>query len=291
MHTLPPLPEGIRPLLNAESDRLEREYPDLPDSPLRCGTCSGKETFRWWDRYSNPPRLTVVVDYQCPCADQWVMSRRFLYHGIGTVYQRLGWADLVAVEPQAKEQVADYLCDFERHKRAGIGLVLHGGLGTGKSLLGAMIAKQVLALGHDAYFATFAEMLKHLTSGWDSVEDREWYAKRIRNAGLLVLDDIGREHKQRRHIAGEGLVDNPMALSESSADDLLRHRVAHAKPTIITTNHDLETLEAHYGSNVMSLFDECSITYHFTGENFRAKAKVRTVDESRQGLVRPVVVG
>lgn len=290
MLTLPPLREGIRALLNDESDRLERHYPDLPDSPQECGTCGGSGSFLWWGRYKNPPEPDRVAEYECPCVDQWLMSRYFLYHGIETVYQRMGLDDLFGVEPGAMAQVAEYLKNFDRYKRSGIGLILHGGMGTGKSLLAAMVAKTVLSEGHDAHFTTFSNMLSELTAGWNDEDQREWFIRRIRNAGLLVVDDIGREHKQRRYVDG-GLVDNTMALSESSVDELLRHRVAAAKPTLITTNLDLDMLEAHYGSNVVSLLRECSIDYRFEGSDFRERARTRRVDESIRGLTRPVVVG
>lgn len=292
MFDMPPLPKGITTLINAESERLDRKYPDLPADPRQCLTCGGAECFRWWDRYvpDRDPANPDVVVYNCPCVDQWILNRYLLYHGIEVFYQRLGWDDLTDAEPAAVEAVQGYLADLDRNKQAGIGFILHGGIGTGKSLLATLIAKHALAEGYDAHFTTFSGMLAALTAGWTDADDRDWFAKRIRNAGILVLDDIGREHKQRNYSKSEGrLMDNTMALSESSVDELLRHRVAAAKPTILTTNLDIDMLEAHYGSNVMSLLKECSASYRFQGNDFRPRARDRRLDEVEAGLTRPVV--
>jgi DNA replication protein DnaC len=291
MLELPERPAQVATLLNPEAERLERIYPDLPRSPQQCITCGGTGTFRWWDHYAQVnEKAPVVADYKCPCIDQWIMHRRMLYCGIQLSYQRLTWHDAVAVEPEARRTAYEYLDGVDRYVAVGVGLILHGRVGTGKTLLAALLAKGLLARGYDVHFTTFAGMLDALTAGWRDPEERVWFAKRIRNAGFLVLDDVGREHKQRTMVKGEGLVEHTTALSESSIDELLRYRVASAKPTIVTTNLTLDDLEHRYGGNVMSLLRERSATYGFAGEDFRDQSRIRTLDEVKQGLTRPVVL-
>src|SRR5690606_38450368 len=110
--------------------------------------------------------------------------------------------------------------------------------------------------------------------------EKAWFHRRIKNADVLVMDDVGREHQGRTR----------SGLPESTFDEVLRHRVAAGTPTIITTNLDMQALQEGYGGNVMSLLHERSTTYRFTGADFRDTARVRLVDEVEMGLTRPVVL-
>src|SRR5207302_5339078 len=96
---LPPLPPGIRTLSQVESERLEASsgQADLPrDWRQRCITCGTERTFRWWDA-----SRTQILDYACPCRDQWVAYRYLLHAGIGEKFQRLSWADAGGIEDAA----------------------------------------------------------------------------------------------------------------------------------------------------------------------------------------------
>lgn len=276
--TLAPLPETIRLLTNPELERLRTRYPRLPESPERCVTCEGTGSFRWYGAKvgEGPP---PVVTYECSCTDQWVLHTYLLNANIGDAYQRLSWGD-VATEQGALDKVADYLEHASSYVRAGVGLILYGGVGTGKTMLATLVLKQLLAQGYDGYFTTFSEMIDTYTGGWNDPEERAWFHRRIKNAEVLVLDDIGREYQGR----------TKSGLPESTFDEVLRHRVAAATPTIITTNLDLTKLQEGYGGNVMSLLHERSSTYRFTGEDFRDNARTRLVDEVAAGLTRPVTL-
>lgn len=271
---LPPLPSGIRLLTNDESDRLKSAYPpsELPPDPSGCITCRGKGSFLWLDDAGQ------TAEYKCPCLDQWVMHRYFLHCGIGLAYQRYGWNDVKA-EPGAIEVIYDYFDNAETYTNAGIGLVLHGKGGTGKTLLSTLILKRLLGEGHDGYFTTWNELIESFTAGWTDKADKVWFHRRVKNAGVLVIDDLGREYKGK------------VNLTSPTLDEVLRHRVAASRPTILTTNKDAHQVSQGYGSSIVSLLQERCIAYHFVGESFRERASQRLIDEARKGLIRPVVVG
>lgn len=282
--SLDPLPPGVRLLTDQEAERLRSKYPGLP-TVENCITCRGRGSFRWWDA-----KRTATIEYGCVCTDQFILHRYFLHANIGLTYQRLGWFDVQA-EAAAVEKVMDYLDHLDAYVDAGCGLILYGTKGAGKTLLSSLVLKAILAQGYDGYFTTFSEMLDTFTAGWHDRDDKTWFYKRVKNSRVLVLDDVGREFKQRRMVKGEGMVDYTTATAESSLDEVLRHRVANSRPTILTTNLDMEQLKAGYGGNVMSLLHERSTTYRFTGGDFRDQARMRLDDEIRAGLTRPVVVG
>lgn len=301
MHELPSLPLHVGTLLNDESKRLMSQYPDFPSSPDFCKTCGGAavfpgrrtiRSFRWYDRYSPSfdPANPQVVDYRCSCEDQWIAERWLLYRGLHRAHATLGWGDVVGVDLAVRQQVLDYLSQARAYVNQGIGLILRSqATGTGKSMIAALTLKSLMAAGFDGHFLTFAEALNYLRDSWVSPEDKAWYASRIRNAQILVIDDIGREHMRQVMVKDEGMRRQATSVAESTLDDLIRHRLFASKPTIITTNASADDIGAKYGANISSLLEERSITLGFTNPSWRTEATSRSVAEIKLGLSRPVV--
>lgn len=278
MPVLPTLPPTIRLLTNPELERLRARFPNVSMDPRKCPTCRGRGTFSWLDYSISPPSQ---VTYDCNCGDQWTLNLYFLNSNIGDVYQRISWHD-VRVESGALEKVEKYLDHSEAYINAGCGLVLFGRMGTGKTLLSILVLKALLAEGYDGYFTTFSEMIDTYTGGWHDAEEKEWFHRRIKNAEILVMDDVGKEHQGR----------TKSGLPEATFDEVLRHRVAAGTPTIITTNYTLNETLGKYGAGIMSLLHERATTYEFTGKDFREGLQKSRVDaEIDRGLTRPIVIG
>lgn len=273
MPRLPDAPEGIRLVSNEDMARIEEDQ-RIPTIE-RCLTCSGKGSFLWWGEGREE-----VVEWECNCRAQWRLHMAFLAANIGITYQRLEWLDYQG-ERQAVAQVYDYLAQWEWNERNGVGLVLYGNIGSGKTLLATLTLKTLLAKGLDCYHTTFANLITTFTAGWNSADKRDWFHRRIKNASVLVIDDIGRETK------------TSINLPESIFDDVLRHRLASARPTVVTTNCTLDQLHTGYGGNVMSLLTERSSSFEFKGADFRLDggANQRLKKEQALGIIRPVTVG
>ncbi len=122
-------------------------------------------------------------------------------------------------------------------------LVLQGGYGCGKTHLAAAIVNARLAQGEPAVFIAVPDLLDHLRAAYaadapDGGFDARFDA--VRNAPLLVLDDLGTEA--------------PTAWAGEKLFQLLNHRYNAKLPTVITTNQDLDVLDerlrsrlGHYG--------------------------------------------
>lgn len=294
--TLPEPPVTIRPLTDDQSNWLRQRYPDLAYTPDKCITCGGKKTFRWYA----PGSRDEVVTYDCPCPDQFLLHRAFLHSGIGVNFQRLGWDDFTHIDPAHKETVADYLANNDNYVRAGIGLIAYGPMGNGKSMLGNLLTKGLISFGHSGFYTTFSEMLNTFAGGWHDKEERLWFHARVKNAGVLCIDDLGRESKREEFVGKEraaatgetvGKVRTTRSWVENALEETIRHRVANSKPTIITTNLDPERIEAGYGGHLLSLLRERCFTLRFTGEDRRSEMRVRFINEARDGLRRPVMIG
>lgn len=272
--TLPALPDTIRTLSDPESDRLKRQHPGLWANPhTSCETCGGEKVFRM--RVAQE-----IVECACECIDQWVLHRFLLNAGIGTAYQRLTWDDIDDQVPlKVQAEVLQYADQADAYVRAGLGLILHGPHGTGKTLLATLLLKKLLGLGYDGYFTQFNELLDSYTSGWRDEEERLWFTRKVRNTGVLVVDDVGKESKGRENVT------SPMF------DAVIRARVADAKPTIITTNYSMEQMHSGYGGAVMSLLAESSKDLEVTGKDYRQRSRERLLQDALDNIVRPLMLG
>jgi DNA replication protein DnaC len=240
-------------------------------------TCQGRKTFLWVREPGSTP-----VEFECDCKEQYILSRYLLNAGIDLDYQKLGWMDASHVEDAAIELVDDYIEHAEGFTRTGYGLFLFGSKGSGKTLLATLLLKMLLGRGFDGYFTTFPSMIEHHTEGWRNPDEKVWFEQRIVNAGVLVIDDVGRELKNSTA---------SLDIIEAMFDKVIRSRVSGSRPTILTTNFDAKDFTIKYKGNVMSLLAGRNDFYEFVGNDFRKEFQAdRIKAEARAGLTRPVVL-
>ncbi|HEY7779358.1 MAG TPA: ATP-binding protein [Ktedonobacterales bacterium] len=108
-------------------------------------------------------------------------------------------------------------------------LVLSGPHGVGKTHLAAAVANWQLAQGTPVFFSIVPDLLDHLRAAFAPASDvpyDEMFDK-VREAGLLVLDDLGAE--------------NSTAWATEKLYQLMNYRYNFRMPTVITTNARLLT--------------------------------------------------
>ena len=275
---LVPNPPACRSLTDPEADRLRSQYSKLWSDPAKtCETClketkGGVATFR--------ARVArEIVTYDCSCIQQWRLNRWLLNSGVDKRYQRFSWDDATHVNPSAQGAVLGYAAESAAMINHGEGMTLWGkGKGTGKTLLGSLLLKDLMSRGRDGHFTQFNEMLDSFTAGWRSEKERAWFIRRVRNVEVLVIDDMGRESKGRENI------------TEAMFDSVIRARVASCKPTIITTNYSPEQMHQGYGGNVLSLLTEVNENIEVPGADYRPIIKVQRAQDRRDGIVHPIVL-
>lgn len=272
MLELDPIPACVRTLTDAERERLMAKEVPLKDLS-NCVTCRGTKTFRWYGPDGE------IADYRCNCRDQFVLHRFLFHSGIGLGYQRLGWSDAKYVAKESQEAVLKYGNLADAYTNRGVGLLLHGEIGTGKTFLATLLLRMMISAGHEVYMTSFQELIDHYTDGWRDKEEKVWFHRRIRNVGVLCIDDLGREYKNRN-----------LDMIESMLDEVVRARVAACLPMIITTNKSVEQMRTSYQANVMDLLAESCIQHEFHGESYRTSAQERHKAEIALGLTRPVTL-
>jgi len=110
-------------------------------------------------------------------------------------------------------------------------LILVGPSGSGKTHMAAAIANERIRQGHPAFFISAPDLLDHLRSAYspDSEMPYDEFFDRVRNAPLLILDDLGTQ--------------TSTAWAKEKLDQLLNHRYSSELPTVIATSTPFEQLD------------------------------------------------
>lgn len=120
-----------------------------------------------------------------------------------------------------------YVTQWDSMKAQNMGLLLWGGVGTGKSFFAGCIANALLAQGVPVLMTNFAKILGAVTGMYGM--ERQRFLSSLDTYSLLILDDLGAERN-----------------SEYALEQLFQvvdSRYQSRKPMIVTTNLTLEELK------------------------------------------------
>lgn len=151
-----------------------------------------------------------------------------------------------------------YAENWERAYRDNVGLLLWGGVGTGKSFGAACIANALIERSVPACMVNLSSVLNTLTnfSG-----DRNAYIQDLMQYPLLILDDFGMERKTE--------------FATEQIFNLIDERYRSGKPLIVTTNLTLANLKAPSSLELARSYDrllEMCVPVGF-GDSGRRQAK------------------
>jgi DNA replication protein DnaC len=120
-------------------------------------------------------------------------------------------------------------------------LVLRGGFGCGKTHLAAAIANACIERAQPVLFQTVPDLLDYLRSTYAPTSDTSYddTFEQIRNAPVLILDDLGTESS------------TPWA--QEKLFQILNHRYSARLPTMITTNRELDEIPLRLRSRLADL--------------------------------------
>jgi DNA replication protein DnaC len=150
-------------------------------------------------------------------------------------------------------------------------ITFQGVNGSGKTHLAAAIANKALLSGLDVFFAVVPDLLDELRAGFAPGKDGESYAEIfgvVRNAGLLVLDDLGAQRSAQ--------------WAEEKLYQIVNYRSVAGLPTVVTTDRDINQLDATYPRIVARIADPrvggffAILAPHYRyGRTVRTKSTVR----------------
>jgi DNA replication protein DnaC len=193
-------------------------------APIVCPTCGGAGYVRM-DVPLGDPGFGKPVPCQCR-EREWEDRRRAelrRFSSLDPFYEKTfdTFNPKVQGVREAFESARRYATDPQGW------LVLRGGYGCGKTHLAAAIANANLAAGKHVFFSIVPDLLDHLRAAFAPGSEIRYddMFERVREAGLLVLDDLGAE--------------NGTAWATEKLFQIINYRYNFRMPTVITTNNRL----------------------------------------------------
>lgn len=168
----------------------------------------------------------------CKCAMQESVESRSdrlrRYSNIGAL-ARLTFANIIARgrSAGAREQEQYKRCVDDAHAFADAPdgwLLLSGASGCGKTHIAAAIVNRIVERGEPALFVVVPDLLDHLRAAYQPGAEVGYddLFERVRNAPVLVLDDLGTQA--------------PTPWAQEKLFQLINHRFNTRLPTVVTTN-------------------------------------------------------
>ena len=149
-----------------------------------------------------------------------------------------------------------YVDEWPQMRGENIGMLLYGGVGTGKSFFAACIANALLDQCIPAGMTTIGRTLNQIQATY---EGKQGIIDRLRGYELLVIDDLGAER------------DTEYAAEQ--VFNIIDGRVRTGRPMIVTTNLDLRELEhpqdLRYRRIFSRVLEACPIRMPMEGEDRR----------------------
>lgn len=141
---------------------------------------------------------------------------------------------------RAYAKVEDYLGDWAENREAGRGLYFCGGVGAGKTHLAVAVMNELMLRKRvPSLFVTVPELLDNLRGAYMTPgRDLDEWMEAVKNADLLLLDDLGAE--------------KPTPWVQERVFVIVNHRYREALPTIFTSNIGPEKLPAQLGERTAS---------------------------------------
>ena len=244
------------------------DYINSADGLKYCGKChTPKEAFFPADLQAQGFTKHPVM---CKCADE----RREREEAKRREYERMSYMTILRSEAFRDMPVAGwrfesatvttpqlakargYAQNWDEFKKAGIGLLLFGNVGTGKSYAAGCIANALIDRLESVLFVGMSDVVNRMQGNFGT--DRDSYMTSLMRPELLILDDLGAERNT--------------SFGKERVFDVINRRRLTGKPMIITTNIPIVTMQKAASLDERRIYDrilEVCVPIRFDGENFR----------------------
>ena len=229
-----------------------------------CPTCGEVRVKTYYRHpFPLPPPLTkghwLVSD--CLCVRKELAEKRLKQQNLLTQAYTQGRVDpiplalrehsfdnfqVTASNRKPYQDCQNFMQRFPQHTQ-GNGILLMGPSGTGKTHLACSIANGLKGT-HSVAFACFPILLEKMRTGFANIDE-------LLSADLLVLDDVG-------SVRETAWTTERMLL-------IVDGRLTNSKPTVFTSNYELDDFEARVGMRVASRIIGTSLHVFLRGADWR----------------------
>ena len=164
-----------------------------------------------------------------------------------------------------------YAEKWEDFSREGIGLLLFGNVGTGKSYAAGCIANALIDRMVPVLYISISDVVNRMQGNFGV--DRDSYLKQLMRPDLLILDDLGAERNT--------------SYGKERVFDVVNRRLLSHKPMIITTNIALSAMQKATDLDDRRIYDrilEVCVPILFDGKNFRKGNAAENLKKAAQLL-------
>lgn len=144
-----------------------------------------------------------------------------------------------------------YAENFSKHSPS---LFFFGGTGLGKTFLSSCIANELLHEGRNIVFCSLPDILRQINDETFG-KTQGSTAEILKNAELVILDDLGSEFKT--------------SFNDSAFYEIINYRLNGEKPTIISTNLSVGELNSRYNERIVSRIIGSFLPFMFLGNDIR----------------------
>lgn len=159
-----------------------------------------------------------------------------------------------------------YAEKWDSFKQDGIGLLLFGDVGTGKTYAAGCIANALIDREIPVLMVGLSDVVNRMQGNFGV--DRDNYMKSLMRPELLILDDLGAERDT--------------SFGKERVFDVINRRRLSGKPMIVTTNIPFGTMQKAQDIGDRRIYDrilEVCVPVRFDGENFRKDNARQTVQK------------
>lgn len=162
-----------------------------------------------------------------------------------------------------------YVDNFDKFYKEGKGLLLWGGVGTGKTYMACMIANALIDKGHPVLVTNFTRILNILQNN----PKKQEYLDSLNQFKLLVIDDLG--------------VERNTEYAKEQVFSIIDSRYRAELPMIVTTNLSIQDLVTETNIAYKRVYDriiERCYPIEVSGESRRIKKLLNTSDDMKSIL-------
>lgn len=162
--------------------------------------CDCKDAKQYWeevDRVENEKREAFIREEERKAYEE-KLERLLRQSKLGDRFRSRTFEvyETNAKNIQAYETAKKYAEGFKKYVNQGIGLILTGTYGTGKTHLVAAICHEIMRQGYQPIFGTMISLLEKIKATYDddyAKENEEQVINKYINCDLLIIDDLGKE--------------------------------------------------------------------------------------------------
>ena len=165
---------------------------------------------------------------------------------------------------KVKKNCWDYANKFTMYSP---NLMFQGGVGLGKTHLSLAIAGKVISKGYGVIYGSAQNFFNNIEAEhFGRGDDKQYTLNLLKSCDLLILDDLGTEFITQFTIA--------------TLYDIINTRLLRRRPTIISTNFNIDGLRKKYDDRITSRLSGNYLRYQFVGSDVRITLKVKKRVES-----------